>query len=71
MTDRPHQGIPEHGWLALTNPTEIIPLHNLKEHARYDSQTHCWCQPQLIDGCIVHNAMDQCEFYERGERKPT
>lgn len=56
------------GWMAFTNPLEVVPRADLREH-RFGRK--CWCKPFEEDGVIVHNSMDGRERFERGERKPS
>jgi hypothetical protein len=53
-------------WLAFDNPSEVIPLYDMKPHA---SGEHCGCRPEWDDGILIHNAHDGREAFERGERK--
>ena len=48
--------------------THVVPLGDLREH---ELTADCWCSPQEeCDGLlIVHNAADEREKYETGERK--
>ena len=45
----------------------ILPVNDLRDH---EESENCWCRPRYEDGVIIHNAMDQRELYETGERKP-
>lgn len=58
------------GWMiflpCVENPrAEVIPQNDFREHA---GGLVCWCKPKIDGAAIVHNAMDQREYYERGER---
>lgn len=55
-----------HPWHAQTNPAEVTPLKDLRDHA---SGVGCWCKPFMEDGVIVHNALDGRERLERHETK--
>lgn len=45
----------------------ILPRNDSREHTE---SKDCWCEP-IIDGTIIaHNALDEREKYETGERKP-
>ena len=48
--------------------THVYPLNDFREHDTDNGQT-CWCKPTIDDDVIVHNAMDQRELIETGERK--
>lgn len=45
----------------------VYPINDLREHVT-DGKP-CWCHPREDEGVIVHNAMDQRELIETGERK--
>ena len=47
---------------------EVWPKDDLKPHHRGSA---CWCAPYDDGGVMVHQAMDQREKYERGERLPS
>ena len=49
--------------------THIVPVEDVREH---ECEPTCWCRPEWdAEGRLyVHNAMDDREAYERGERKP-
>ncbi len=52
-----------------TEAIHIVPLNDLREHT---ASSKCWCHPREDDevaDMFIHNAMDQRELYERGERK--
>jgi hypothetical protein len=55
-------------WLAFDNPSEVIPLQDLKPH---NSGEHCGCRPEWDEGILIHNAFDGREAFERGERRPS
>jgi len=47
----------------------VIPVEDTHTH---EAGQWCWCAPTTNeDGTIVHNAADNREAFERGERKPT
>jgi hypothetical protein len=50
--------------------THIYPLNDFREH---EMKADCWCKPSIDeeDDLCIHNAMDQREQYETGERKPS
>ncbi len=53
-------------------PTQIYPLQDLREHVV--EGTECWCEPYVEPGegneiLVIHNAADERERFERGERK--
>lgn len=54
-------------WIVSDNPLEVMPIGDLREH---NTGSECWCHPIESEGILLHNSMDQREFYERGERKP-
>ena len=60
-------------WVALAATDRelacVYPVADLREHQTFGSK--CWCQPIINDGVVIHNAMDQREKYERGERRPS
>lgn len=56
-------------WTALlleNGERHVIPNNDLREHAEAPS---CWCRPFYEDEVCVHNAMDEREKLERGERR--
>ena len=55
------------GWLLLSDPSEVIPIDDLREHTPGFS---CWCRPADDEGIISHNALDRREEYESGARRP-
>ena len=48
----------------------IIPTDDLYEHELLPT---CWCQPEIDakDFIAIHNAADEREKFENGERKPS
>lgn len=47
----------------------IVPLDDLRDH---EPEPDCWCRPEEDveePGVWLHNAMDQRELYETGQRK--
>ena len=48
----------------------IVPTDDLYEHELMPS---CWCSPRIDsqDFIAIHNAADEREKFERGERKPS
>jgi hypothetical protein len=54
-------------WLAQSNPLEVSPIDDMREH---DSGEDCWCAPFMHAGVIVHNALDEREKFENRVRKP-
>lgn len=53
-------------WIAFTNPLEVLPRNDLREHV---FGRKCWCKPFEEDDVIVHNSMDGRERFERLEWK--
>ena len=52
------------GWVVIHCAAfHVVPVNDLREHEQYD----CWCNPEIDDGVITHNAMDQRELYEEGK----
>lgn len=49
------------GWAVYEMPAEVAPIDDLKPH---NIGENCWCKPFFRDDVIVHNAMDQREYYE-------
>jgi hypothetical protein len=45
----------------------ILPRNDLREHTE---SKDCWCEPIVTGDIITHNALDEREKYETGERKP-
>ena len=43
----------------------VIPVNDFREHSNC---ADCWCNPKVEGSVIVHNAMDEREKYEEGER---
>jgi hypothetical protein len=59
------------GWTVYNStsegdPIEVAPNDDLMPHI---SGAGCWCKPFWDEEILVHNAMDERERYERGERK--
>jgi hypothetical protein len=54
-------------WLVQSNPLEVSPIDDIREH---DSGEDCWCAPFMDAGVIVHNALDEREKFENRIRKP-
>ena len=56
----------------ITNGTwHVIPVFDLREH---EDSADCWCKPKQDDENLslwIHNAMDEREYFERGERRPS
>lgn len=49
----------------------VVPVDDLREHELAPS---CWCTPlrdAIAPKVISHNALDQREKFETGERKPS
>jgi hypothetical protein len=64
-------------WKLVAFPSEsghfvqhVVPVDDLREH---DLMPDCWCDPAVdhISLVAVHNAADQREKFESGERKPS
>ncbi len=62
-------------WAVVENPnafeTHVVPVKDLRPHT---ISTPCWCEPyQDAEQPMVwiHNAADQREKFETGERKPS
>ena len=53
-------------WTAYADPLEVAPNDDLMPHL---AGPGCWCKPKWDEDVLVHNAMDEREKYERGERK--
>ncbi len=52
----------------LDAQVHVVPLEDLREHVPQD----CWCCPTIDeDNIVIHNALDEREKFERGERKPS
>jgi len=43
----------------------VVPINDLKEHEQSED---CWCEPVVDGGVVIHNAIDEREKYETGER---
>lgn len=65
--------LPAYGWRmdhGGGRPPQVIPIGDLREHVTDGSE--CWCGTWIDEvGTIVHEAADQRQKYERGERKPS
>jgi len=46
----------------------IYPIHDLREHVTDGDE--CWCNPTIDeeDDIVIHNAADERELFETGER---
>lgn len=57
------------GWIHLPfgKHVHVLPLNDTKEH-EVGGDT-CWCDPEVDDGVMIHNAADEREDFERGLRK--
>lgn len=51
--------------IPKTVTANVVPTNDLKEHK---NGVECWCKPKVEGSIIVHNAMDEREKYEKGER---
>ena len=52
----------------LDAQVHVVPLEDLREHVL----RNCWCSPTIDeDSIVIHNALDEREKFERGERKPS
>ncbi len=54
-------------WLCITDPAEMIPLDDTREH---ECGEDCWCEPTDGNGILVHHSLDGRESYETGARQP-
>jgi hypothetical protein len=52
--------------IDITRALHVVPRGDLREH---DINKSCWCRPTDEGDVVVHNAMDEREKYETGERK--
>ncbi len=56
--------------MIMTDKTHVYPRNNLREHVINGDD--CWCRPETqyegLCEAIIHNAMDQRELIETGER---
>jgi hypothetical protein len=52
---------------------EVYPVNDLREHVlQQHRKGECWCNPYIDEcGAISHNALDEREKFEYGERKPS
>ena len=57
----------EWGWRVQSNPPEVTPLSDLRDHIAGMS---CWCKPFMDEEVIVHNALDGREKIENPFRDP-
>ena len=59
------------GWQIKTDNASVqhvVPVDDLREHVPVD----CWCEPKEVDDMFYsHNALDEREKFETGERKPS
>lgn len=55
------------GWTVYEQPAEVAPINDLRPHEI--GKVECWCNPYMDGDVLVHNAMDEREIYERGEKK--
>lgn len=58
------------GWACEAgagDPAVVYPLDDL--YAHQPTNEHCPCNPDWIDGVLVHNAFDGRELIEDGRRK--
>lgn len=57
-------------WMLETggdDPAQVYPIGDLREHVTDGGE--CWCgAAENEDGTIVHNALDEREKFETGER---
>lgn len=53
------------------NFINILPINDLRPHTECEN---CWCEPRIEQHgdshMVIHNALDEREKYETGERKP-
>jgi len=54
-------------WKDNFGTPHVVPLDDMGEHEPAD----CRCSPTEKNGVVVHNAYDEREKFERGERKPS
>lgn len=63
------------GWERMTYKrhdytvrVHVVPCNDLRAHVEVG--VACWCHPtvEVEDGVVVHNALDQRELVETGER---
>lgn len=53
----------------MTNDTHVVPIDDLRPH---ELTIGCWCKPLRDEenpDIVAHNALDQREAVERGERR--
>ncbi len=54
------------GWLVFPgDPPHVVPVG--ESHQQLED---CVCEPEYIDGVVVHRSFDCREHYENGSRKP-
>ena len=44
----------------------VLPREDLRQHIE---SVDCWCEPIIENNIIIHNALDEREKFETGERK--
>lgn len=62
------------GWERMTYKhhdrtarVHVVPCNDLRSHVEVGVE--CWCRPTVeTDGVVVHNALDQRELVEQGDR---
>jgi len=56
--------------IELANEIHTVPLEDIREHK---TTKDCWCNPEIEEeyGLVIHNAADEREKFESGERKPS
>lgn len=62
----------QHAWACDyggDEPSQVYPIGDLRPHTLKGSD--CWCKPEILDGIVIHNAMDGREAFESGERVPS
>lgn len=47
--------------------THVYPLNDLRDHITEGAD--CWCRPTIDGDLVIHNALDEREKIETGERK--
>lgn len=63
---------PGHQWFGtrvIHGCRHVIPLNDYRIHR---ASPECWCKPERapdMQDVLVHNAMDEREFYETGQRR--
>lgn len=48
--------------------THVYPLNDFRQHDT-DSGPTCWCKPEVDGEIVIHNALDEREKIETGERQ--